>query len=179
VPLLVALTLEGYLQLRCNAWPGLPTSPRHNEICTASCAPGLASFSQTSSSFIPWLLSDFIPSPAPLAMQMLHRTLAIARNTLPTLTAKGMCSAQSLLKHGMAQPRCHAIPLQSHPRLLPSARASECRLLSCLPTCTASCPCCSVVTSLPSSKPPHHTQGFRLDQGQATALLGGSALGCG
>jgi hypothetical protein len=45
--------------------PAPPTNPRHAGTFTATCARGLTTFSPTSRSSITWLLSTFVPQPAP------------------------------------------------------------------------------------------------------------------
>jgi hypothetical protein len=63
---------------------------------TATCAPGLVTFSQTSCSSITWPLPTFAPPLAPLAMPLLFVMPKSAVTTLPTSAARDMHSARSL-----------------------------------------------------------------------------------
>jgi hypothetical protein len=122
--------------------PGLcpepPTVPNHAGTFTASCAPSLTTFLQTSRSSIPWLLRTFIQPPAPLAMQLLFRTPTSAGTTLPTIIARDMHSERSLLKHwgGLVPQPCNS---PAKPPTLPSPSPGLSVPLAS-PMRTASCP---------------------------------------
>jgi hypothetical protein len=66
------------------------------ELLHPTCTPGLATFSQTSCSPIPWLLPAFVLPPAPLAMPLLYGMLTSA-GTIFRTTAQGMHIVRSLL----------------------------------------------------------------------------------
>jgi hypothetical protein len=78
--------------------PATPTAPKHAGTFTATCAPGLATFSPTSHSSSHGLLLTFVPPPEPLAMPLLFGMLTSTGTNLPTTTAWNMHSARSLLK---------------------------------------------------------------------------------